>query len=179
MNSRTGISKSSNQAGFSMVEMLMTAFVLSVGLLGLTVLQVMSMKSSRGSQSLNTAIQVAEQTMDQAELEGRLSWLNITDTNNATPSLADLPNIKYVNIAVAGSLVETYNVKGGVTNLTSPDPIEQQTFFTVTTTRAPQGVAVTGRLSDITVQVQFVDEVDQTGAAIPRTITLTRRILHG
>jgi len=179
MRSRQKISKAHGQAGFSMVEMLMTAFVLAVGLLGLTMLQVMSMKASRGSRSLTTAIQVAEQVMDQAELEGRLSWLNITDTNNAAPALTDLPDIKYIVIPADGDLVETYNARGGVTNATSPDPVEQNTFFTVTTTRVPFDAAATGRISDISVQVQFVDDVDASNAPIQRTISLTRRILHG
>ena len=49
----------SGQAGFSMIEMLMTAFVLAIGLLGLCMLQAMSLRASRGSRSLETAVQVA------------------------------------------------------------------------------------------------------------------------
>jgi prepilin-type N-terminal cleavage/methylation domain-containing protein len=179
MHSLQKVSRDHGQAGFSMVEMLMTAFILSIGILGLTMLQVMSMKASRGSRSLTTAVQVAEQVMDQAELEGRLSWLNITDTNNAAPTLSDLPNIKYITIPALGNLVETFNAKGGVTVATSLDPVEKNPFFTVTTTRIPFNAATTGRISDISVQVQFVDAVDNSNTPIQRTISLTRRILHG
>lgn len=167
------------QEGFSMIEMLMTAFILAVGILGLTMLQTMSLKASRGSRSLTSAILVAERVMDQAEMEGRLSWLNITDTNSAAPSLADMPNLKYIVIPDAGSLVETFNPKGGPVNSASADPMESTPFFTVTTTRVAATAAVTGRISDVSVQVQFVDNVDRTNTPIQRTVSLTRRIVHG
>lgn len=167
------------EAGFSMVEMLMTAFILAVGILGLSLLQVMSMQASRGSRSLTTAVLVAEDVMDRAEMEGRLSWLNLTDTNAAAPSLADMAGLKYVSIPVGGQLVETFNSKGGVVNAASLDPAEQVAFFTVTTRRVPLAAAVTGRLSDLSVQVQFTDQVDAASNPILRTILLTRRIAHG
>ena len=168
------------QAGFSMVEMLITAFIMAVGILGLSMLQVMSLKASRGSRSLTTAVLVGEQVMDRAELEGRLSWLNVTDTNFALPSLAlDLPKLKYITIAAGAPFVEYLNVKGGAVNAASADPLEQTAFFTVTTSRAPFAKAATGMLSDVSVQVQFWDQVDQASAKIPRTLTLTRRIAHG
>ena len=167
------------QAGFSMVEMLMTAFIMAVGILGLSMLQVMSLKASRGSRSLTTAVLVGEHVMDRAELEGRLSWLNVTDTNLAAPSLADLPTLKYITIAAGVPRVEYLNVKGGAVNAASADPLEQTAFFTVTTSRVPFNKAATGMLSDVSVQVQFSDQVDQSSVKIPRTLTLTRRIAHG
>lgn len=74
-----------NQRGFSLVEMLLTAFILAVGIMGLTLLQVMAMKGARGGSSLSTAIQVGEDVLDRIELEGRLSWLNISGTQLTTP----------------------------------------------------------------------------------------------
>lgn len=168
-----------SQVGFSMVEMLMTAFIMAIGILGLTALQVMSLKASRGSRSLTTAVLVGEDVMDRAEMEGRLSWLNITDTNRAAPTLADIPTLKYVTIAAGTPLVETFNSNGGIPNPASTDPAEQVPFFTVTTSRQPFVAAATGRVSDITVQVQFSDAVDQANTPLVRTITLTRRIAHG
>jgi len=168
------------QAGFSMIEMLMTAFVLAVGILGLTMLQTMSLKASRGSQSLTTAVLVAEQVMDQVDLEGRLSWLNLTSSNQITPTLADLPNLRYLVIPDGGQLVETFNSRGGVVDAGSPDPAVSAPFFTVTTTRQPSAaVMVTGGISDVNVQVQFADGLDVNNLPIQRTVSLTRRIWHG
>ena len=168
------------QAGFSMIEMLITAFILAVGILGLTMLQTLSLRASRGSRSLASAILVAEQVMDRVEMEGRLSWLNLTDTNRSAPSIAtDLPNLRYIVIPAGGQLVETFNIKGGATDSASADPAVSTPFFTVTTTRVPAAAVATGGMSDVSVQVQFVDMVDRTNTPIQRTLSLTRRIVHG
>lgn len=168
------------QSGFSMVEMLMTAFILAVGILGLTMLQTMSLKASRGSRSMSVAVLVAEQVLDQVEMEGRLSWLNEKDRDVRPVDLAvDLPNLRYITLADGTPLVETFNSKGGAVDPASPDPAIQTPFFTATVTRVPVSVAQVSRLSDVSVQVQFVDEVDQNSAPITRTVLVTRRIVHG
>jgi len=162
-----------------MIEMLMTAFILAVGILGLTMLQTMSLRASRGSRSLTTAVLVAEQVMDQVEMEGRLSWLNSKDDNRVVSMDTDLPNLKYIIIPAATPLVETFNSKGGVVNPADPDPTVQTAFYTVTTSRVPAPAAASARLSDVSVQVQFVDNVDQNSAPVQRTVSLTRRVVHG
>jgi len=120
--------KRAAQAGFSMIEMLITAFILAVGLLGLAMFQTMSLRASRGSRSVNTAVMVAEQIMDQAEMEGRLSWLNVTDSALTNGTLATLTNIKYLNIAAP--LTEYFNSQGGPVDTTSADPALNTQFFT-------------------------------------------------
>lgn len=184
-----------SQAGFSMIEMLMTAFILAIGILGLSMLQVMSLRASRGSRSLTTAVQVGEAVMDQIEMEGRLSWLNITDTKHSPPTA--LAGLKYVN-TVAGSVLipatppDTFNIKGETPHA-SPDPGDALTYFTVTTTTIPgnqesfpylspqTGLPVAiEQLDDFIVRVDFSDVVNPTtNVAVPRSATLFRRILHG
>ena len=175
-----------DQAGFSMIEMLMTAFIMAIGILGLSMLQVMSIKASRGGRSLATAVLVSEHVMDRVELEGRLSWLNATG-DSQTPTNADFVTpLRYVTLAGApASVVDTFNSKGGPPNSASTDPAEQTTFYTVTTTRADLVAAnaptTNGAVSTFTVQVKFADQVDQSSApkTIDRYVTLTRRITHG
>lgn len=180
MKTRKGRIVRQAQAGFSMIEMLMTAFILAVGILGLTMLQTMSLRAARGSQSLTTAVLVAEQVLDQADLEGRLSWLNLTNSNQATPTLADLPNLRYVTIPAGGEFVQVFNGRGSAVDAASPDPVVSTPFYTVTTTRTPSAAAmVTGGISDVNVRVQFADDVDANNAPIQRTVSLTRRIWHG
>jgi Tfp pilus assembly protein PilV len=158
-----------------MVEMLMTAFIMAVGILGLTMLLVMSLKGSRGGRSLSTAVLVAEHVMDRAEMEGRLSWLNVTDTSFGAPSLADFnPPLRYITIPVGGNQPDTFNVNGDW--VAAADPTA---YFRVRTVRAAFAPDATGALSDFTVQVQFSDQVDPANAPIVRTVTLTRRIAHG
>jgi len=172
--------KRPRQAGFSMIEMLMTAFILAIGILGLSLLQVMSLRAARGGRSLTTAVLVAEHVMDEAELEGRLSWLNVTDTNLSSPSIGDLKYLKYIIIKDGVELPEYFNIKGGPVNAASTDPAEQSTYFSVFTSRvASTATSLTGAMSDITVRVEFTDQVDQSQAPIKRTISMTRRITHG
>lgn len=167
------------QAGFSMIEMLMTAFVLAIGILGLTLLQTMSLRASRGSRSLSTGLLVGQRVMDQIEMEGRLSWLNATNTDQATPALTDMAGLQYVTLADGGTKKETFNSSGGTVDTTSADPAVKFTFYTVTTTRTALAATTTGKSSDFNVAVVFSDAVNGTNVPIKRTVSLTRRIIHG
>lgn len=169
-----------SQAGFSMIEMLMTAFVLAVGLLGLCMLQTMSLKASRGSRSLQTAVEVGQAVLDQVEMEGRLSWLNLTD-NNGSSTNANLPNLVYIPLAVGASLPPQYFNVLGQTPTTSSDPTVSNPFFTTVTTHVDDaGVAGgIGQVSDYSVTVTFSDLVNGSGTAVLRTVNLTRRVIHG
>jgi len=167
------------QEGFSMIEMLMTAFILAIGLLGLSMLQTMSLRASRGSTGLSTAVHVADTVMDQIELEGRLSWLNTTEYNPLAAASV-LPHLYYLTLtAGVGSLVQNFNSQGTLADPTSTDPLVKYPYYTVTVTRVadvgtPTGV---GQLSDFNVQVQFSDNANN--VVKQRQVTLTRRILHG
>ena len=177
-----GIPKArASQAGFSMIEMLMTAFIMAVGLLGLAMLQTMSLRASRGSKSLSAAVLVSERVMDQVELEGRLTWLNLTNNPDAPGTLADFPNstLHYVTIPADGNLVESFNSAGSAVVPHSPNPELAQAFYTVTTTQAPLDAVAFGQLSDFTVQVLFQDNTEGNQRPHMRTVTMTRRVLHG
>jgi Tfp pilus assembly protein PilV len=158
------------QVGFSMVEMLMTAFILAIGLLGLALLQTMALRVSRGNTSVTTAVLVADQIMDQVEMEGRLTWLNVSDSNYTNPSTAAL-GLKYLNVP---SLTEYFNASGG--SVTGGDPT---TFFTANTVLTPQTASTVGAVSLVTVTVTFSDTVNASNAPVPRSVYLARRILHG
>ena len=169
------------QEGFSMIEMLMTAFVLAIGLLGLCMLQAMSLRAGRGSRSLATAAQVAQGVMDQVEMEGRLSWLNLTDNNNGSATISNLPNLLYLPLAVGGQLTQTYNLWGNAPISTSTDPTLSTPFFTAVTQHVADvgTTAGTGQISDYMVTVTFADTVNGSKVAVKRSVVLTRRIIHG
>ncbi len=167
------------QRGFSLVEMLVTAFILAIGVMGLTLLQVMSLKGARGGKSLATAIQVGEAVMDRIEMEGRLSWLNISDNQYKVP--AALPSLSFVNKTTLATPL-TFNLKGQVPITASTDPAESTAFYSVSMRRVPVSALAggTGSISDFTVTVAFADVVNPTtNTPITRTVTLTRRVLHG
>ena len=165
-----------------MVEMLRTAFIMAVGILGLPALQVMALRATRGSRSLSTALLVAGQVLDQVELEGRLSWLNLTASNASSPTLEGLPGyakLRYITLASGTPRVDNFNLQGRPVVEDSGDPLESLTRFAASTTRTAATAAVTGHLSEFTVQVTFQDEADSAGAAVQRTVRLTRVVSHG
>ncbi|WP_005037361.1 prepilin-type N-terminal cleavage/methylation domain-containing protein [Holophaga foetida] len=162
------------QAGFSMVEMLMAAFILAIGLLGLAMLQTMSLRASRGGKSLHTAVQVAERVMDQIEMEGRLGWLNITDSNYSTPGT--LSQLQFIG---KGTTVYLGFDAAGVATTSAPVSSKPSAFFVAAASEGAAVTGSTGKYSDYTVTVTFADQTDASGSAITRTVTLTRRVLHG
>ncbi|MEI6593017.1 MAG: prepilin-type N-terminal cleavage/methylation domain-containing protein [Holophagaceae bacterium] len=171
--------RAATQAGFSMVEMLMAAFIMAVGILGLSALQVMALKATRGSRSLSTAILVAEQILDRAELEGRLSWLNLTDRNASNPTLADLSGLRYITLATGTPRVDDFNNRGRPVVVGASDEQDSGVRYIATTSRNPGNFYATGYLSEFTVQVTFQDDVDASGVAAPRSVRLTRMVTHG
>ena len=178
MRERKGPRVRTREAGFSMIEMLMTAFILAIGLLGLCLLQTMSLRAAQGGTSLTTAVHVSDAVMEQVELEGRMSWLNQT---NAAGAVTALPKSYYMALAVGGTLKQTFNLHGDVSLATSSDPTVSSKLFAVTTTRVQDvgAAAGSGQLSDYLVQVQFAESTAATGTPVQRTVMVTRRILHG
>jgi type II secretory pathway pseudopilin PulG len=168
-----------------MIEMLVAAFILAIGILGIVMLQAMSLRATRGSSNMGTAARVAGQIIDQAELEGRLSRLNITDANRLDPKLSDLSdfNLKYINEGPESELTEVFNIKGGHVDENSQDPTVSTPFFTVITRRVeiplPSESVGVGRMSDFQIRVTFTDSVDNANNEITRTFNLSRRIIHG
>lgn len=166
-----------NQAGFSMVEMLMAAFILSVGILGITMLQVVSLRTARGGQNLTTAIQVAERVMDQVELEGRLSWLNITDSQYSTPgTTTPLTHLQYINNTTVPD--QTFNISGQPAAI---DPVDTTPVFTMHMVQNLVSTGTDGKVTDVQVLVTFTDMISTADNTTPikRTVNLTRRIVHG
>jgi len=161
------------QSGFSMVEMLMSAFILAIGILGLAMLQAMSLRASRGGKSLHTAVQLADGVMDQIEMEGRLGWLNITDSAYTTPGT--LSQLQYIG---KGTVYLGFDAMG-VATTSAPVSDKPTAFYVATAVEGAATTGSTGKYSDYTVTVTFVDQTTSNGTPISRTVTLTRRVLHG
>jgi type IV pilus assembly protein PilV len=155
--------------GFSMVELLMAAFILAIGLLGLTMLQAMSVRTAAGSHNLEMATQLAEQVMDQVELEGRQTYLNKNITDLVSPGT--LGTLAYIDQAVVDQYFSVDPATG------RPVLSGTGSMFHVQMT---QTVGAGTGLSDVQVQVQFSDAINAvTNTPIVRTVTIVRRILHG
>jgi len=171
------------QEGFSMIEMLMTAFVLAIGLLGLCMLQTLSLRGSRGSTSLTTAVHVATGVLDQIEMEGRLSWANIGDCTPLSGQTNASLGLQYLTLAKGASGGKFYfNIEGNPYDQNAPaGSLTNNQYFTVVVQHVDDvgNAGGFGQVSDFSATVNFSETVDATHAAVPRTVILTRRITHG
>jgi hypothetical protein len=118
-------------------------------------------------------------------MEGRLSWLNLTNTNMAGTSNLNL-NLVYIPLPLNGEMKSTttaalrFNLDGSVVNTASPQTELNNAFYTVSLKRmadCPAGAV--GVASDYTVTVAFTDQVNGSNTGVPRQVVLSRRILHG
>lgn len=62
------------ERGFSLVELMITALIFGVGLLGLAALQVSSLRNNSGGRNRVTAVGLAEGCLSAIQAEGSLSW---------------------------------------------------------------------------------------------------------
>ena len=165
------------QRGFSMVEMLMAAFILAVGLLGLAMLQAMALRATRGGRNLGLAVKLAEHVMDAVELEGRLTYLNSNLTDHTTSESLNSKNKSGYHLAyIDKSEVHKYYAIDSGTGGTVETEVDQAWLFHLCMTQDYQEGT---KLSDVQVEVQFTDGVDASGQPIPRKARISRRVLHG
>lgn len=151
-----------------MVELLMAAFILAIGILGLTSLQVMSLRFRGGSQSVNNAVLVGERVLDQAEALGRNTLLRCRSGETpATPSSTYFG----INYFGTGPFTLYFDFKGQ--SRASAD------YYTVTVTPSTltTPVAGLGGMALMTVQVAWTEAVAG-GGTTAKNVTLTRRVAY-
>lgn len=150
-----------SQRGFSLIEMLLAAFILAIGILGLTMLLVLTVRTNLGSRQHEAAVRLGNLILDGAAAEGRMSWNNL---QAITP--LSLPEPRYLNTA-GGSTTTYYDLQC--------NPVEaDQAVFTVTTTcTADLAVATAegGRTTDLTVRVQWSES-----PTYQRSVVLARSV---
>lgn len=155
------------QSGFSLVEMLMAAFILAIGLLGLAMLEILSLRANLGSSSLTTAVTLGNRILDAAAAEGRFSWSNMTALAPITLNPA-----RYLDPTGAKATTEYYDLRGGA--------LADQTgsIFTASVVNAPQLAAGAGRTTLVTVTITFIDQANPTNPSqvLKRSVVLSRSV---
>lgn len=158
------------QAGFSMLEMLMSAFILAIGILGLATLQIMVLRTNAGSRASTTAIKVGESIAEMIQTQGRQCLLYAR--NGQTP-----PTSIYFSANTPIKLF--FNFAGQQENISTADV---NTFFTVTITRTDLDTPVisVGGMKAFQINVVFNDTIDPTDSKkmIQRTVRLTRQVAY-
>ena len=167
------------QAGFSMIEMMMTALILAIGILGLTALQAFTLTTNARSKGFNSAVEVAGHILENIESQARQRWLIKTDD-----PLAVLP-VYTPNYFAGANVTENFTFNGhypdpAALNLDgTPSYIDRANFFTAVTSSVPvQNVAGSGTITNYTVTVTF-QEAGPGGPPLTRTVAISRTVLYG
>lgn len=172
---------SSPRAGFSIIEFLLAAMILGVGLLGLAALTVMSVKGFGGSRTRNAASDLAGSVLDRLALDGRLSAA-IRSNGGTIPStalVAAATDDAVNTYADPATTFTTFDLQGQATNTT---PV-----YTVTWVRRASKTALTPAATSLSASAEVVVNVawneavkgsSGTTTAVPRYLSFSRSIRY-
>lgn len=174
----------SKESGFSIVELLAAAFILAVGIMGLTMLQLMAIRANTSSTNMTRAVAVAERTLETVSMEGRRTML--WSSEGKAP-------VDGSTVFLNQGTVTQYVTAGGLT-FTSESAAKGSgdVYFTVTLTPgdvflsevkdAAGTVIQTVRNAVFTVEVTYTDQIinKSTGGTtvVPRAVRLARRVSY-
>lgn len=175
-----------SESGFSMVELLIVALILAVGLLGLTALQVMNLSQSSGGRARNSAAYIAQTAFELIEAEGRLSIAGMPPTTRVFTTDANPAS------ATTRALFGGFNIHGiQVTDSTGApiasntamigDPSQRSVYYNVYWTRNGYKAGLTPQSSAQQNAQEFVidvgwSETDSSGASVPKWISMSRYV---
>jgi hypothetical protein len=162
-----------------MVEFLMAAFILAIGLLGLATLQIMALRTSTSSRGMNTSILVAEGVMERINSEARQSYLGMifngapTWTPRYITKAPLAPGVKQTDPVPGAALKDYYNFDG------DPLPSAVGAYYTVYSWVDSQTVGV-GTTDRYFIRAEFNESPDpkNPGVLVKRSINLVRSVVH-
>ncbi len=151
----------SSESGFSMVEMLIAAFIMSIGLLGLLALQVTSISNATSSRERGTATLLAHDLLDRIQSEGALAAAERYDSGTVTSTgWTFIDPVTITNaVSSAGATNLYYDIKGNPTTMGAAN-----VQYTVSWQRQA-GITVGSRnaMQPFVVNVQWVELVKVNG----------------
>lgn len=133
----------SRRSGFSLIEFLIAAFIMAIGVLGLTMLLTINLRQNATSRSRSTATYIAQSILQQSQTEGQHSYF--AKINNLTPVITPLFTAT-PGTAIAETNLGGFNIDGiritnpdgtSVPNLSTlvPDTNKRTAIFTATWAR--------------------------------------------
>ncbi len=166
--------------GFSLIEFLMVAVILGIGLLGLAALTTTAMRSYGGSRSRDAAVALSGSVLDRLSLDGRLS-AQLRGIGSAIPATALVANAvegavnPYADPATA---LGTFDLEGlpSATNQVFTVNWVRRATKSITPVASSQSA-----VSEVVVNVQWneaVRKADGTSIAQPRYISVSRFIRY-
>lgn len=166
--------------GFSMIEFLMTAVILGVGLLGLAALTTTAMRSYGGSRTRDTAMSLSGSVLDRLALDGRLS-AQVRGSGGTVPASALVANATdgAVNAyADPATTWTTFDLQG--------QPSQTAPIFNISwVRRATKGITPAtssqSAASEVVVNVQWNEEIKSSSGTTttqPRYVSTSRFIRY-
>ncbi len=157
----------------------MAAFILAIGILGLTALQSIAIQGSTRSKGYNGAVAVAGHILENIESQARQRWLVITSDSTATLPVYT-PNYFPTLPATPVNVNESFTFTGHYPDSTAVNLVDKAAFYTVLTHADPalHSVAGSGSLRNYTVTVSFT-EIGPGSISIPRTVVLSKTVMYG
>jgi type IV pilus assembly protein PilV len=172
--------RASSRAGFSIVEFLLAAVILGIGLLGLAALTVMSTKGFGGSRTRNGASNLAGSVLDRLALDGRLSAA-VRSNGGTVPASALIANATADQVnayADPATAYTAFDLQGQATNTT---PV-----YTVTWVRRASKTALTPAATSLSLSAEVIVNVAWNEAVksssgtttVPRYLSFSRSIRY-
>lgn len=170
------------EAGFTMIEFLLAAFIMAIGLLGLTALQILALKSTTTSRGLSTSVLVSDGVMERINTEARQSYLGMIFSaapTAATRYIGQAPvaaGVKPTDPVPAGAIHDYFDFVG------TPLTTAAGAYYTVSTWVDSQvpGNGSTGNTDTFMVRVEFNESPDPAhpGSFVKHSINLIRTVVH-
>lgn len=160
--------KKGPQSGFSMIELLITLLILSVGLLGLLGLQVMNIRGAAWARNRATATALAEGCLSSIQAEGATTWVQGTSLPTTYPRV-------YTGTLKTGGF-GSYDANGA--SATGPTGIFTVNWERLDGATDPATAISGGNGKEFVVWVTWTDQIGQNGAVIPSKVSLSRWIRY-
>lgn len=171
--------RASRQSGFSLVELLVTALIFGIGLLGLASLQVSTIRSNAGGRNRVTAAFLAEGCLSAIQAEGSLTWSYAAGVMGSSTTFAG-PRT-YTTAATNGTF-GTFDVNGQQTPSGSPTQVFSVGWVRRATNATPSAPITSMNMNEFVVTVTWTDQVkaaDGVTNLAASTMTISRLIRYG
>lgn len=162
-----------SSAGFSLVEALMVAVILGIGLLGIAATQLTTIRGNADSRARTVAVGLANGGLDRVLAEAKVIAMDKYLNQSQTPTFSITQNYTATNTA---SWTFTFNQDGNDT-LTAAKPA----YFTLTINRSALTTPVPATALTHTFAFQGAVAWNEPGPGatlLPKSITLSRYVMY-
>ena len=168
-----------NQRGFSLAELMITALIFGVGLLGLAALQISTLRSNSGGRNRVTAASLAEGCLSAIQAEGSLSW---SFSAGALGAASKYTGTRAYTGATATNNFGYFDVNGQPVLQADPISVFKVSWVRLGATDATPKDSITSmNMNEFVVTVSWQDQVPSADGTnlVPSTLVLSRLIRFG